>query len=440
MNKLKPSQILFFSFILIIFIGTILLLLPISRGSEGNLKFFEALFTATSSLSVTGLSVVNISQAYSRFGQTIILVLIQLGGLGVMTFSSVFMLLIGRRIKYHEKKILMENLNRDSLDNIVDFIVKLIKIVFLIEFIGAIFLLIRFKQDMALLDAIFYSIFHSISAFCNAGISIFPDNLLSYSDSIIINFTISSLIIIGGIGFAVIYSFIDKIKDRKKESTLTTKVAVRITIWLLVIGFFVIIITEYNNPETIGTMSFFDKIMASFFQSATVRTAGFYTISVDKLMPGTRYLFYLFMFIGASPGSTGGGVKTTTFGVIIYSIIAIIRNKKDVTIINRRISWHIINRALAILIISISYVSIITFAILIFEERDLIDIIFETMGAFSTVGFSTGITPTLHDFSKILLMLTMIIGRLGPLTFAIALGEELKVAKYRYPRENILIG
>jgi trk system potassium uptake protein TrkH len=293
---------------------------------------------------------------------------------------------------------------------------------------------------MALLDAIFYSIFHSISAFCNAGISIFPDNLLSYSDSIIINFTISSLIIIGGIGFAVIYSFIDKIKDRKKESTLTTKVAVRITIWLLVIGFFVIIITEYNNPETIGTMSFFDKIMASFFQSATVRTAGFYTISVDKLMPGTRYLFYLFMFIGASPGSTGGGVKTTTFGVIIYSIIAIIRNKKDVTIINRRISWHIINRALAILVISISYVSVITFAILIFEERDLIDIIFETMGAFSTAGFSTGITPTLHDFSKILLMLTMIIGRLGPLTFAIALGEELKVAKYRYPRENILIG
>lgn len=440
MNKLKPSQILFFSFILIIFIGTILLLLPISRGSEGNLKFFEALFTATSSLSVTGLSVVNISQAYSRFGQTIILVLIQLGGLGVMTFSSVFMLLIGRRIKYHEKKILMENLNRDSLDNIVDFIIKIIRIVFFIEFIGAVLLLIRFKQDMPLLDAIFYSIFHSISAFCNAGISLFPDNLLSYSDSIIINFTISSLIIIGGIGFAVIYSFIDKIKDRKKESTLTTKVAVRITIWLLVIGFFVIIITEYNNPETIGTMSFFDKIMASFFQSATVRTAGFYTVSVDKLMPGTRYLFYLFMFIGASPGSTGGGVKTTTFGVIIYSIIAIIRNKKDVTIINRRISWHIINRALAILVISISYVSVITFAILIFEERDLIDIIFETMGAFSTVGFSTGITPTLHDFSKILLMLTMIIGRLGPLTFAIALGEELKVAKYRYPRENILIG
>lgn len=440
MNKLKPSQILFFSFILIIFTGTILLLLPISRGSEGNLKFFEALFTATSSLSVTGLSVVNISQAYSRFGQTIILVLIQLGGLGVMTFSSVFMLLIGRRIKYHEKKILMENLNRDSLDNIVDFIIKIIRIVFFIEFIGALLLLIRFKQDMPLLDAIFYSIFHSISAFCNAGISLFPDNLLSYSDSIIINFTISSLIIIGGIGFAVIYSFIDKIKDRKKESTLTTKVAVRITIWLLVIGFFVIIITEYNNPETIGTMSFFDKIMASFFQSATVRTAGFYTVSVDKLMPGTRYLFYLFMFIGASPGSTGGGVKTTTFGVIIYSIIAIIRNKKDVTIINRRISWHIINRALAILVISISYVSVITFAILIFEERDLIDIIFETMGAFSTVGFSTGITPTLHDFSKILLMLTMIIGRLGPLTFAIALGEELKVAKYRYPRENILIG
>ena len=440
MNKLKPSQILFFSFILIIFIGTILLLLPISRGSEGNLKFFEALFTATSSLSVTGLSVVNISQAYSRFGQTIILVLIQLGGLGVMTFSSVFMLLIGRRIKYHEKKILMENLNRDSLDNIVDFIIKIIRIVFFIEFIGAVLLLIRFKQDMPLLDAIFYSIFHSISAFCNAGISLFPDNLLSYSDSIIINFTISSLIIIGGIGFAVIYSFIDKIKDRKKESTLTTKVAVRITIWLLVIGFFVIIITEYNNPETIGTMSFFDKIMASFFQSATVRTAGFYTVSVDKLMPGTRYLFYLFMFIGASPGSTGGGVKTTTFGVIIYSIIAIIRNKKDVTIINRRISWYIINRALAILVISISYVSVITFAILIFEERDLIDIIFETMGAFSTVGFSTGITPTLHDFSKILLMLTMIIGRLGPLTFAIALGEELKVAKYRYPRENILIG
>lgn len=440
MIRLKPSQMLLMSFIIIIIIGTFFLMLPVSRGSEGRIDFLTALFTSTSAVAVTGLSVVNISKSFSLFGQIVILILIQLGGLGIMTFSSVIMMLIGRKITYHEKKILQEDLNQDTLDGIVTFIKRMVKVVFTIELIGAFFLAIRFGRDMPFLKAVYYAVFHSVSAFCNAGFALFPDSLVSYSDCFTVNIVISLLIILGGIGFAVMCSMINYLNTGKREASLTSKVAVRVTAWLLIIGFLIILSTEYNNVETIGNMSFFQKVLASFFQSVTTRTAGFNTIAIDKLMPATKYLFLLFMFIGASPGSTGGGVKTTTFGVIAYSVVAIIRNKKDVTIINRRISWHIINRALAILVISLTYVSLITLSILIVEERALVDIIFETISAFATVGLSTGVTSSLQPFSKFLIILTMFIGRVGPLTFALALGEDLKVAKYRYPRENILIG
>ncbi len=439
-NKIRPSQILLLSFLLIIVAGTILLRLPFATQSGQNVDWLTAAFTSTSAVAVTGLSVVDISKVFSSFGQIVILVLIQLGGLGIMTFSSVIMILIGRKITYHEKRILQEDLNQDKLDGIVTFIERMIKIVFSIELIGALLLTIRFSQDMKFGKAVYFAVFHSVSAFCNAGFSLYSDSLVSYSDSIMINAVISALIIFGGIGFAVLSSFLLLIKEGRNEFNLTSKVAVKVSIYLLITGTILILISEYNNPNTLKELNTFEKILASFFQSVTTRTAGFNTISIGGLMPATKYLFLILMFVGASPGSAGGGVKTTTFGVIIYSVIAIIKNKKDVTIINRRISWHIINRAIALLAVSLLYLSISIFLILIIEQDNILDVIFEMVSAFGTVGLSTGITSSLKPGSQVIVIITMFIGRVGPLVVALALGENLKVAKYRYPRENILVG
>ncbi|BDU50303.1 TrkH family potassium uptake protein [Haliovirga abyssi] len=441
LKKKTPSQILINSFLVIIFIGTTLLSLPISKTNNGSFDIVTAIFTATSAVSVTGLSIVDVSTYYNDFGKVIILILIQLGGLGIMTFSSIIMLIIGRRITYEEKKILQEDLNQEKLGGIIHFIKKLFFTVATIELIGAIFLFIEFSKQFGFTNrALFYSIFHSVSAFCNAGFSLFGDSLVQYKSNYIINIVISSLIVLGGIGFSVINGFIGYTKTGKKKFSLTSRMAIKISIWMIVIGTILIFFTEGSNVKTIGDLNFFDKLLASLFQSITTRTAGFNTVSIGDLKPATIFLFIVWMFIGASPGSTGGGIKTTTFGVIIYSVFSIIRNKKDVEIKNRRISWHILNRALAILVISLFYVILITLSILIVEEKDFIQIFFEVISAFGTVGLSMGVTADLTTFSKVLLIITMLVGRVGPLTFALALGENLEKPKYRYPRENISVG
>ncbi len=438
--KMTPSRILLNSFLIIIAIGTALLMLPISA-QNGRVDFLTALFTATSAVAVTGLSTVDVGTTFTKFGQIVILILIQLGGLGVMTFSSILMLMIGRRITYEEKKILQENLNREKVGGIIIFIKRIVFIVASIEIVGALAIFpVFYKTFKNIGVALYYSIFHSISAFCNAGFSILPNSLENYKGSILMNIAISLLIITGGIGFGVIDGIVNYIKHRHKNISLTSRLALVVSLFLLIFAGFFIYMTESTNFLTIGKMNFFEKIIAAFFQSTTARTAGFNTIPISDLRPATIYLFLFLMFIGASPGSTGGGIKTTTLGVIFFAVIAIIRNKKDVEISNRRISWHIINRAVAILFISLMYVFVITLAIMIREEREFIKIVFEVISAFGTVGLSMGVTSSLTTFSKVLIIITMFIGRLGPMTFALALGENLKISKHRYPRENIVVG
>ncbi|TDT71788.1 trk system potassium uptake protein TrkH [Hypnocyclicus thermotrophus] len=442
-NKIKssmtPSEILILSFIIIITIGTILLSLPVAK-LDKSAGVFTALFTATSAVSVTGLSVVDISKTYSYFGKTVILILIQLGGLGIMTFSSILALLIGRKISYEEKKILKEDLNQEALGGIIRFVRKIIYIVLSIETIGAIFLFLSFIKIMPLKKAIYFSIFHSVSAFCNAGFSLFSTGLEGFYGDININLVISFLIILGGIGFAVIDSLIQYIRTKKAKFNLTSKLALIITGILIIVGSITFFIFERKNNLTIGNMSLFNKIIASFFQSVTTRTAGFNTVSMSNLKPATIFMMLIFMMIGASPGSTGGGIKTTTFGVLVFYIIGIVKGQKDINISNRRISWEILNRALVIFAISIIYVLFIIFLILMIEEKDFMKIIFEVVSAFGTVGLSMGITADLSLASKILIIITMLIGRVGPLTFALALGERAKRISYRYPKENILVG
>lgn len=440
--KISPYILILLSFFVIILIGGTLLSLPISTVNNEGTRWIDGIFTATSAVCVTGLVVNNVSSVYNLFGKTLILILIQVGGLGVITLSSLIIILISKKISYGTKKLLQEDINAESTFNIQDFTKKVAITVFGIELLGAIFLFFEFIQKIPFKIAVYYSIFHSVSAFCNAGFALYSDNLISFQGSIIINLVIPLLIILGGIGFSVLLDIYRYKKKKVKRLSLTTKIAVSISLILIVLGTILTFIFEYSNPETIGNTSLIKKIVASFFQSVTTRTAGFNTIPIVELRGVTVLLYVFLMFIGASPGSTGGGIKTTTFGVILLGVINTLRSTTDIEVERRRISWDIFNKAIAMAFISLIYISIVLlFLMEIEKDIPFINLLFELISAFGTVGLSRDLTPLLKDFSKLLLILTMFIGRVGPLTMTMAMtGRIIKKEKYRYPKDNILIG
>ncbi|AVQ29693.1 MULTISPECIES: TrkH family potassium uptake protein [Fusobacterium] len=439
-KKLSPSRKLILGFLFAILLGTFILMMPFSLKEGEKLSFLSSLFTIVSAVCVTGLTVVDVSKVFSPAGDLVIIFFIQLGGLGVMTFSSILFLAMGKRMTFYERELLKEERNADSSGEISSFIKKLLLTVFIIESIGAIILTWEFAKEMPINKAVFYGIFHSISAFCNAGFSLFSNNLEAYKANPIINLTIGYLITLGGIGFAVITSVIMVIRRGIDRFNLTSKVAIIISMILTFGGMILFFILEYSNSATLGDLNFIQKILASYFQSVTLRTAGFNTIPLGELRNSTIFMCCILMFIGASPGSTGGGIKTTTFGVILFYVIGIVKKKENVEIFNRRLDWEIMNRALAILVLAITYVSIVIMLMLIAENFSPEEIVFEVISAFGTVGLTLGITPDLSTFSKLLLIFTMFVGRLGPMTFALAIGETKKKALSKYPKENILVG
>lgn len=440
LKKLSLSRKLILGFMGAILIGTFLLMMPFSSSGEENISFLTALFTITSAVCVTGLSVIDVGKELSTAGQIILLIFIQLGGLGIMTFSSFILLLIGKKITYEERELLKEERNLENNGGILWFLKKIILTVVIIEGTGALFLALRFAQDMEIKKAVYYGIFHSVSAFCNAGFSLFSTNLEKYAGSFVVTMTTAYLIIIGGIGFTVIDSILFATRKKVKRFDLTSKVAILVSMILVILGTVLFLILEYNNRGTIGEMSFFKKILASFFQSVTTRTAGFNSVPFGNLTEGSVFLFCILMFIGASPGSTGGGIKTTTFGVIIFYVISVVKKRESVVIFNRRIGWEVLNRAIVVLILALLYVGIITLIIVSIDEFTLEQTIFEVVSAFATTGLSLGITPELGTISRILIICTMFLGRLGPMTFALALGGSNKVDKIQFPKENILVG
>ncbi len=440
LKKLSLSRKLILGFMGAILIGTLFLMMPFSSSGEENISFLTALFTITSAVCVTGLSVIDVGKELSTAGQIILLIFIQLGGLGIMTFSSFILLLIGKKITYEERELLKEERNLENNGGILWFLKKIILTVVIIEGTGALFLALRFAQDMEIKKAVYYGVFHSVSAFCNAGFSLFSTNLEKYAGSFVVTMTTAYLIIIGGIGFTVIDSILFATRKKVKRFDLTSKVAILVSMILVILGTVLFLILEYNNRGTIGEMSFLKKILASFFQSVTTRTAGFNSVPFGNLTEGSVFLFCILMFIGASPGSTGGGIKTTTFGVIIFYVISVVKKRESVVIFNRRIGWEVLNRAIVVLILSLLYVGIITLVIVSIEDFTLEQTIFEVISAFATTGLSLGITADLGTISRILIICTMFLGRLGPMTFALALGGSNKVEKIQFPKENILVG
>ncbi|WP_196594088.1 TrkH family potassium uptake protein [Pectinatus sottacetonis] len=438
---LSPYQILVLSFASVIFIGTLFLMLPISSANGQSLSLINALFTSTSAVCVTGLSVVDTGHYFSYFGQTILIILIQIGGLGVTTITMIIAVIAGRQIRLKNRLLMQESLNLLTFAGVVRLLISIVIETFIIEFIGGTILAVCFYKDFGI-KGIYFGYWHSISAFCNAGFDIFGGSgIYTYIHSPIVTLTLCTLIIIGGIGFGTI----EELKQRfwyktRYRLTLHTKVVLSTTAILLLVGTVFIFILEYNNGSTIGALNPLNKIMASFYLAVTPRTAGFTLLNIGSLGNATLFLIIILMFIGGSPGSTAGGIKTTTFAVIFSSILNIMRGREDLVIFQRRLESDLIMKALALFFVSSAFVVTATMYLCITEHFAFIKILFEVVSAFATVGLSTGITPELSNSGKVVLMVIMLIGRVGASTFTLSLALKRKKTRVHHPFGKISIG
>lgn len=435
--RLRPTQTLVFGILFIILIGSILLKLPISNNKP--IEYIDALFVSTTSVCVTGLTPVVITEQFTEFGQVVIMCLIQIGGLGLMSFLVLLLVAIGKKINLSDRLILKEALNVENFGGLINLLIRIFKYTFFFELIGAILLCTVFIPQYGTQEGIFYSVFHSISAFCNAGIDILGDNsFIDYSNNVIVNVTIMLLIIIGGLGFTVWTDIVDAIRKKMKnkisykkvvkELSLHTKLVLITTIFLLISGTILIFCFEYSNNTTMAQNTTGEKLLKSAFQSTTLRTAGFSTIAQKEMTTATKFVSLCYMFVGGSPGSTAGGIKTVTLFIMLLLLITFIEDRDNVHVFKKSITTSAIKRSIVVFAVSIFIVIFAIMALLVTESifkedrysADLaalytpsfMDIVFEVISAFGTVGLSLNLTYRLTLGGKIIIMLLMIIGRL----------------------------
>lgn len=445
-NKLEPVQILALGFAGVILIGALLLMLPISSAVGQSTPFLDCLFTSTSAVCVTGLVVVDTGTYWSVFGQIVIMLLIQIGGLGFMTFATFLMVLLGKRISLRERLIMQEAYNAFNIQGMVKLMLYVLGITLTIEGTGALLLATKFIPDFGWKRGIYYSIFHAVSAFCNAGFDLLGgffgkfNSLTHYSNNAIVSLTIGALIVTGGLGFAVITELMGC--RNLKRLSLHSKVVLTMTSLLITIGTLSFFILEVSNPKTIGGLPWGGKILSSIFAAITPRTAGFNTISLTDMTIGGKFLTIILMFIGASPGSTGGGIKTTTAALLFMTVMSVIRGREDTEIFKRKINKHLVYRTISIVFISFTLVVFVTLILSITQKGNFIDFLYEATSAFGTVGLSLGLTPNLTGIGKAAILLTMYIGRVGPLTLALAFAKRQQVSSnaIKYPEDRILVG
>ena len=441
---ISPSRMIFWGFIVIILIGALLLSLPISSVSGSSTGFIDALFTSTSAVCVTGLAVVDTNTHWSLFGKVVLLVLTQVGALGVMSVITLFYAVTGHALNFNQRMAIKESISNFSLENIAGVFQKILKVALAVEGIGAVIIAIDLIPKYGFVSGVGKSIFQAVSAFCNAGFDLFGTenekfvSLMGFSDDYIMLLVTASLIIIGGLGFIIW----DDIVRAKKFSrlALNTKVVLVMTFILLVMGTFTYLIFEANN--TMKDFPLQIKILNAFFHSASDRTAGFNTLAINNMDAVSCLITIVLMFIGAAPGSTAGGVKVTTFFVLFLTVVAFLSGRKDVQAFEKRISYSIVNKAVAIFILNLLLVLVTTAVLLINKEGSLLQTLFEATSAFGTVGLSTGITPDLCASSKIQLVLTMIFGRVGTITVFTSFLPTRKKENitYRYPEGKITVG
>jgi trk system potassium uptake protein len=436
----NPPVAMMLSFASVILSGAVLLTLPIASRSNTITPFIDTLFTATSATCVTGLTVLDTGSHFSIFGQIIILILIQVGGLGIMTISTFFALVLGQNINIKLKNVMNQMVGGSSRVNILELLKNIVLVTVIIESLGAVILLFRFIQDFKPVKAIYLSVFHSVSAFCNAGFSNFQDNLMGYCNSPIVSLTIPILIILGGLGFMVIIDVNRYVwhKDKIRKLTLHTKIVLATTSILIIGGFIAFFVMEYHG--TMQGFSIYKRFLASFFQSVTTRTAGFNTIDNGSLSKAAVLVSIVLMFIGASPGSTGGGIKTSTFAILGLSVLSLLRGRKEISVFKRNIPRDNFKEAAGLTFLSAGIVFFVIIMLMLVESHRFDQIVFEAVSAFGTVGLSMGITPHLTFFGKLLITLLMYIGRIGPLTMIYAFAVHKKHANISFAEETIAIG
>lgn len=446
--SISTTHAILLSFLVVILIGSVLLSLPISSANGKPIPFVDALFTATTSTCVTGLVVMPTVTSWSVFGQIVILLLIQIGGLGVITIMSSVMILLHKKMGIGDRLLLQDAFNLNSLSGLVRFVKKVVLGTFVIEGAGALLYMTVFIPDFGI-KGIWISVFTSISAFCNAGIDIIAENsLCNYALNPVVNFVTCGLSVVGGIGYIVWWDVLRLLKlttKRKvrffKDLTLHSKIAVLATLVLIFVGAALIFLFEYNNPLTMSDYTVFQKIQASLFQSVTTRTAGFAMIPQENLTNATSIISLLLMFIGGSPVGTAGGIKTVTIVILLASAFSCIRNKEDTELFGRQITKQAISKAVAVTCMSFLIAFVSTVLLSAVTNASALDVMYETVSATATVGLTRNLTASLNNIGKLIIIVTMYLGRVGPISFAIAFNRKKEnQTMVRNPIEEVSVG
>lgn len=451
--NISPTQTVVMSFAIIILVGATLLNMPIASNNGQRVGFINALFTATSATCVTGLVVVDTGTYWTTFGKVVIISLIQIGGLGIMTFSTLLALLIGRKITLKERLLIQESFNQFELEGMVRLTKNIIITTFAIEFTGALIFSSVFIPQFGWGKGFAYGLFHAISSFCNAGFDLMGaytgpfTSFTSYVNNPIININAMLLIVIGGLGFSV---WIDCLKAFRKRSlselSLHSKVVLTMTAGLILIGAFFIFLMEINNPSTIKNLPWSGKILASFFHSVSPRTAGYNTLDMGSLTMSTRFLTVILMFIGGSSGSTAGGIKTGTAGILFFTVLSVIRGRESTEVYKKRLPKYLIYRAVSVALVSFLLVVAATMVLSIVEvpynNTDFMTLLFEATSAFGTVGLTLNYSTNLTTAGRIIISLCMFAGRVGPLSLILALAHSANKNKghIKYPEDRIIVG
>jgi trk system potassium uptake protein TrkH len=444
-RALSPAQLLAVSFGALILLGTGLLGLPLVTESGTRVPLVDAFFTATSAVCVTGLIVVDTPVVWSTPGEIVVMLLIQMGGLGYMTLSTSLGFLLGRKLSLHEQATLQESLNVDTREGLGRFAFTVLRTTLLIELTATVVLGLWWWPRFGAGQGFYLALFHSVSAFNNAGFSLFRDNLMAFRGDLVVNIVITTLIVLGGLGFFALKEV--AVQRRPKRFTMHTRLVLAVTGLLIVGGALCLLILEWSNPATLGPLPFGEKVLAAYFQAISPRTAGFNTIEIGGMTVPALFLTMALMFIGAAPGGTGGGVKVSTLALTVLALWATVRGEREPVVFGRRIASETVARAFFICLIAFLALNIVAALILVAERRDLLPTLFETTSAFGTVGLSMGqkgsvlsLAGHMSSVGKLLLVAMMFMGRVGPLTLAIALAARRERARVRYPEGRVLIG
>ena len=445
---LSTTQIILLSFLVTILLGSLLLALPISSADGEAVPYLDALFTATTSTCVTGLVTLPTATTWSVFGQVVILLMIQIGGLGLITVMSGLMILLHRKMGIGDRLLIQDAFNLNTMSGLAKFVKNVLFGTLIVEGIGALLYMPVFVTDFGA-KGIWISVFNSISAFCNAGIDVIGENsLCNYATNPIVNLVTCALIILGGLGYIVWWDVLRVIRSRSPKNkkifrhlTLHSKIAITVTAGLIFVGAILIFIFEYNNPLTIGEMPLFDKIQVSLFQSVTTRTAGFASVPQENLTNASTAVSIILMLIGGSPVGTAGGMKTVTIAVLLCSALATIRNKNSATLFGRRISEDSIKKAVAVAVSFLTICTASTVLLMATSNASALDVVYETVSATATVGLSRNLTAALNTVGKLIIIVTMYFGRVGPISLAVALGSKNEAQNViSEPTEEISIG